>query len=188
MVEMTETASILNNLSERSLVLMDEIGRGTSTYDGVSIAWSIAEYLHNKTDCRPKTLFATHYHELNDLATDNPRIKNYNVAVKEMGNKVIFLRKLKEGGSEHSFGIHVAQMAGMPAQIVNRANEILKQLESSHVRENNKEKIREAVPAGTGTGATHHRIRRPKIRSHQRKTSHHRRQSPNAYRSLTKAE
>ena len=147
MVEMTETASILNNLSERSLLLMDEIGRGTSTYDGVSIAWSIAEYLHNKTDCRPKTLFATHYHELNDLATDNPRIKNYNVAVKEMGNKVIFLRKLKEGGSEHSFGIHVAQMAGMPAQIVSRANEILKQLESSHGRETNKEKIREAVPA-----------------------------------------
>ncbi|GAB4023163.1 DNA mismatch repair protein MutS [Spirosoma koreense] len=147
MVEMTETASILNNLSERSLVLMDEIGRGTSTYDGVSIAWSIAEFLHNKTDCRPKTLFATHYHELNDLATDNSRIKNYNVAVKEMGNKVIFLRKLKEGGSEHSFGIHVAQMAGMPAQIVSRANEILKQLESSHGREANREKIRDAVPA-----------------------------------------
>ncbi|QDK81438.1 DNA mismatch repair protein MutS [Spirosoma sp. KCTC 42546] len=146
MVEMTETASILNNLSERSLVLMDEIGRGTSTYDGVSIAWAIAEYLHNKTDCRPKTLFATHYHELNDLATDNSRIKNYNVAVKELGNKVIFLRKLKEGGSEHSFGIHVAQMAGMPAQIVNRANEILKQLESSHDRERNKENIRQAVP------------------------------------------
>ncbi len=146
MVEMTETASILNNLSERSLIIMDEIGRGTSTYDGVSIAWSITEYLHNKTDCRPKTLFATHYHELNDLAADNPRIKNYNVSVKELGNKVIFLRKLKEGGSEHSFGIHVAQMAGMPAQIVNRANEILKQLESSHNRENNKERIRDAVP------------------------------------------
>ncbi len=146
MVEMTETASILNNLSERSLILMDEIGRGTSTYDGVSIAWSITEYLHNKTDCRPKTLFATHYHELNDLAADNPRIKNYNVSVKELGNKVIFLRKLKEGGSEHSFGIHVAQMAGMPAQIVNRASEILKQLESSHNRENNKERIRETVP------------------------------------------
>ncbi len=146
MVEMTETASILNNLSERSLVLMDEIGRGTSTYDGVSIAWAIAEYLHNKTDCRPKTLFATHYHELNDLAADNSRIKNYNVSVKEMGNKVIFLRKLKEGGSEHSFGIHVAQMAGMPAQIVNRATEILKQLEASHGREDNQEKIRQAVP------------------------------------------
>jgi len=146
MVEMTETASILNNLSERSLVLMDEIGRGTSTYDGVSIAWAITEYLHNKTDCRPKTLFATHYHELNDLATDNPRIKNFNVAVKEMGNKVIFLRKLKEGGSEHSFGIHVAQMAGMPAQIVGRASEILKQLESSHRTEQNRESIQHAVP------------------------------------------
>ena len=146
MVEMTETASILNNLSERSLVLMDEIGRGTSTYDGVSIAWAITEYLHNKTDCRPKTLFATHYHELNELATDNSRIKNYNVSVKEAGNKVIFMRKLKEGGSEHSFGIHVAQMAGMPAPVVNRANEILKQLEASRGREANTEKIREAIP------------------------------------------
>lgn len=146
MVEMTETASILNNLSERSLVLMDEIGRGTSTYDGVSIAWAITEYLHNQTDYRPKTLFATHYHELNDLAADNPRIKNYNVAVKEMGNKVIFLRKLKEGGSEHSFGIHVAQMAGMPAPVVSRAGQILKQLEASHVREGNKERIKDAAP------------------------------------------
>ncbi len=146
MVEMTETASILNNLSERSLVLMDEIGRGTSTYDGVSIAWAITEYLHNKTDCRPKTLFATHYHELNDLATANLRIRNFNVAVKEVGNKVIFLRKLKEGGSEHSFGIHVAQMAGMPAQIVSRASEILKQLESSNRTEQNRESIQNAVP------------------------------------------
>ncbi|GAB3920418.1 DNA mismatch repair protein MutS [Larkinella terrae] len=130
MVEMTETASILNNLSERSLVIMDEIGRGTSTYDGVSIAWSIAEYLHNHPTYRAKTLFATHYHELNELATNLPRIRNFNVSVKEMGNKVIFLRKLKEGGSEHSFGIHVAQMAGMPTKIVSRAGEILQQLES----------------------------------------------------------
>ncbi|GAB3898799.1 DNA mismatch repair protein MutS [Larkinella knui] len=130
MVEMTETASILNNLSERSLVIMDEIGRGTSTYDGVSIAWSIAEYLHNHPTYRAKTLFATHYHELNELATDLPRIKNFNVAVKELGNKVIFLRKLKEGGSEHSFGIHVAQMAGMPTGIVSRAGEVLQLLES----------------------------------------------------------
>lgn len=144
MVEMTETASILNNLSERSLVLMDEIGRGTSTYDGVSIAWAITEYMH-QTDCRPKTLFATHYHELNDLAADLPRIRNYNVAVKEVGNKVIFLRKLKEGGSEHSFGIHVAQMAGMPGSVVKRASQILTQLEASHQREGNKEAIREAV-------------------------------------------
>jgi len=148
MVEMTETASILNNLSERSLVLMDEIGRGTSTYDGVSIAWAITEYLHNKTDCRPKTLFATHYHELNELAADNPRIKNYNVSVKELGNKVIFLRTLKPGGSEHSFGIHVAQMAGMPAQIVTRAGQILAQLEASRNRETNQESIRQAAPAG----------------------------------------
>jgi len=147
MVEMTETASILNNLSERSLVLMDEIGRGTSTYDGVSIAWAITEYLHNHSDCRPKTLFATHYHELNDLANDNPRIRNYNVAVKEVGNKVIFLRKLQEGGSEHSFGIHVAQMAGMPSSVVNRAGQILKQLEASHIREANKEKISQAGPS-----------------------------------------
>jgi DNA mismatch repair protein MutS len=144
MVEMTETASILNNLSERSLVLMDEIGRGTSTYDGVSIAWAITEFLHNHSDCRPKTLFATHYHELNDLAADNPRIRNFNVSVKELGNKVIFLRKLKEGGSEHSFGIHVAQMAGMPPSVVSRAGQILKQLEASHSREDNKEAIRES--------------------------------------------
>ncbi|WP_421830156.1 DNA mismatch repair protein MutS [Larkinella sp.] len=143
MVEMTETASILNNLSERSLVIMDEIGRGTSTYDGVSIAWSIAEYLHNHSTCRAKTLFATHYHELNELATDMPRIKNFNVAVKEMGNKVIFLRKLKEGGSEHSFGIHVAQMAGMPTGIVSRAGEILQQLESQ--REGSGDTKREAL-------------------------------------------
>ncbi|MGA0558427.1 DNA mismatch repair protein MutS [Larkinella sp. VNQ87] len=143
MVEMTETASILNNLSERSLVIMDEIGRGTSTYDGVSIAWSIAEYLHNHPQYRAKTLFATHYHELNELANDFPRIKNFNVSVKEMGNKVIFLRKLKEGGSEHSFGIHVAQMAGMPTSIVSRAGEILKQLESQ--REGSGDSHRDAL-------------------------------------------
>lgn len=126
MVEMTETASILNNLSDRSLILMDEIGRGTSTYDGVSIAWAIVEYLHQHQDFKPKTLFATHYHELNQLADDLVRVKNFNVSVKEAGNKIIFMRKLKEGGSEHSFGIHVAQMAGMPNRIVLRANEILK--------------------------------------------------------------
>src|SRR6478735_4820833 len=129
MVEMTETASILNNLSDRSLVLMDEIGRGTSTYDGVSIAWSIVEYLHNQKDYKAKTLFATHYHELNQLAEDLPRVKNFNVSVKEIGDKIIFMRKLKEGGSAHSFGIHVAQMAGMPNKIVLRANEILHFLE-----------------------------------------------------------
>lgn len=129
MVEMTETASILNNLSNRSLILMDEIGRGTSTYDGVSIAWAIVEYLHNHKGIHPKTLFATHYHELNQLAEDLVRVKNFNVSVKEAGNKIIFMRKLKEGGSEHSFGIHVAQMAGMPNPVVLRANEILHFLE-----------------------------------------------------------
>lgn len=129
MVEMTETASILNNLSDRSLVLMDEIGRGTSTYDGISIAWSIVEYLHNHENFKAKTLFATHYHELNQLTEDFPRIKNFNVSVKEVGNKVIFMRKLKEGGSEHSFGIHVAQMAGMPNPVVLRAAEIMGHLE-----------------------------------------------------------
>jgi DNA mismatch repair protein MutS len=134
MVEMTETASILNNLSDRSLILMDEIGRGTSTYDGVSIAWSIAEYLHKNPNFHPKTLFATHYHELNELTKDFPRIKNFNVSVKEVGNKVIFLRKLKEGGSEHSFGIHVASMAGMPQEIVLRANEIMLELEQDPIK------------------------------------------------------
>jgi DNA mismatch repair protein MutS len=131
MVEMTETASILNNLSHRSLILMDEIGRGTSTYDGVSIAWAIVEYLHNhgQKECKPKTLFATHYHELNQLEEDLTRVKNFNVSVKEVGDKIIFMRKLKEGGTNHSFGIHVAQLAGMPNKIVFRSNEILHFLE-----------------------------------------------------------
>ena len=132
MVEMNETASILNNLSNRSLVLLDEIGRGTSTYDGISIAWSIAEYLHRQENKRAKTLFATHYHELNEMSSLFPRIKNFNVSVKESGNKIIFLRKLAEGGSEHSFGIHVARMAGMPSFVVERAGEILKKLERDH--------------------------------------------------------
>jgi DNA mismatch repair protein MutS len=132
MVEMNETAGILNNLSNRSLVLLDEIGRGTSTYDGISIAWSIAEYLHNQPVNLAKTLFATHYHELNDMSNLFPRIKNFNVSVKESGNKIIFLRKLSEGGSEHSFGIHVARMAGMPAYVIDRANLILKKMEKEH--------------------------------------------------------
>ncbi len=133
MLEMNETASIMNNISERSLILLDEIGRGTSTYDGISIAWSLAEFLHNgKTT--PKTLFATHYHELNELAEKYPRIKNYNVATKEIGNKVIFLRKLTEGGCEHSFGIHVAAMAGMPKDIIARAMEILSDLEKKSIQ------------------------------------------------------
>lgn len=143
MVEMTETASILNNLSSKSLVLMDEIGRGTSTYDGVSIAWAITEYLHNQSDCRPKTLFATHYHELNQLAEDFPRIKNFNVAVKEVDNKVVFLRKLKPGGSAHSFGIHVAQIAGMPQPIVLRASEIMQHLEKDHVAHEHKKRVKD---------------------------------------------
>jgi len=129
MVEMNETASIMNNLSDRSLILLDEIGRGTSTYDGISIAWAIAEFLHNHPAARAKTLFATHYHELNELTNSMSRIKNFNVTVKEMNNKVIFLRKLIPGGSEHSFGIHVAKLAGMPPKLIGRANEILKRLE-----------------------------------------------------------
>ncbi|GAA0877413.1 DNA mismatch repair protein MutS [Algoriphagus jejuensis] len=142
MVEMTETASILNNLSDRSLVLMDEIGRGTSTYDGISIAWSIVEFLHSHPSFKAKTLFATHYHELNQLSEDFPRIKNFNVAVKEVGNKVIFMRKLKEGGSEHSFGIHVAQMAGMPNPVVLRAAEIMGHLEKDKAMNESKESFK----------------------------------------------
>ena len=141
MVEMNETASILNNISERSLILLDEIGRGTSTYDGVSIAWAIAEFLHEHPS-KAKTLFATHYHELNEMTNSFERIKNYNVSVKEIDDKIIFLRKLKKGGSAHSFGIHVAQMAGMPNQIVSRANTIMKQLESSHSAETLSEKAK----------------------------------------------
>lgn len=129
MVEMSETASILNNISPRSLILLDEIGRGTSTYDGISIAWAIAEYLHQYPAAKARTLFATHYHELNELTNSFNRIKNYNIAVKEINNKVIFLRKLVPGGSEHSFGIHVAKMAGMPSAVIHRSNEILKRLE-----------------------------------------------------------
>ncbi len=134
MVEMNETASILNNLSERSLVLLDEIGRGTSTYDGISIAWAISEYLHEHP-ARAKTLFATHYHEINEMTASFPRIKNYNVSVKELKDNVLFLRKLTPGGSEHSFGIHVAKMAGMPQQVIHKANKILKKLEKSHSNE-----------------------------------------------------
>lgn len=135
MVEMNETANILNNISNRSLVLLDEIGRGTSTYDGVSIAWAIAEYLHEHKVYRPKVLFATHYHELNQMADLFVRIKNYHVTVKEINNKVLFLRKLVQGGTEHSFGIHVARMAGMPHEVLQKAEQILKNLESSHHEE-----------------------------------------------------
>ena len=134
MVEMTEAANILNNVTRRSLVLFDELGRGTSTYDGISIAWAIVEYLHENAKVSARTLFATHYHELNEMEKMFPRIKNYNVSVKESGCKVLFLRKLERGGSEHSFGIHVASIAGMPRSIVKRANYVLKKLEEDNER------------------------------------------------------
>ena len=132
MVEMNETASILNNLSPRSLLLLDEIGRGTSTYDGISIAWAIAEFLHEHPRSKARTLFATHYHELNEMAAQFSRIKNYNVAIRESGSRILFLRKLVPGGSEHSFGIHVARIAGMPEQVVHRAEKLLHTLENAH--------------------------------------------------------
>ncbi len=135
MVEMNEAASILNNISDRSLILLDELGRGTSTYDGISIAWSIVEYIHEHPKSKAKTMFATHYHELNEMEKSFKRVKNFNVSVKEVGNKVIFLRKLVSGGSNHSFGIHVARMAGMPPSVVRRADEILLQLEDTHRKE-----------------------------------------------------
>lgn len=148
MVEMNETASILNNLSDRSLILLDEIGRGTSTYDGISIAWAIAEFLHEHPS-KAKTLFATHYHELNDMTNAFDRIKNFNVSIREVNKKVIFLRKLVPGGSEHSFGIHVAKMAGMPQKVLDRSNQILKELEQSHSSTNHsKPRIEKAQPAG----------------------------------------
>jgi DNA mismatch repair protein MutS len=131
MVEMNETASILNNISDRSLVLLDEIGRGTSTYDGISIAWAIAEFLH-ENPARPKTLFATHYHELNEMCEQLPRIHNFNVSVKELKDTVLFIRKLVPGGSAHSFGIHVAKMAGMPQIVIQKAQKLLKKLEKDH--------------------------------------------------------
>jgi len=141
MVEMTEAASILNNMSRRSLILFDELGRGTSTYDGISIAWSIVEYIHDFGALHPKTLFATHYHELNEMERNFPRVVNFNVAVREIQGKVVFLRKLEKGGSEHSFGIHVAKLAGMPRSIVSRADEVLRRLEQANTGEN-KERIK----------------------------------------------
>ena len=148
MVEMNETASILNNLSDRSLILLDEIGRGTSTYDGISIAWAIAEYIHEHPKSKAKTLFATHYHELNEMTNLFSRIKNFNVSVKETGTKILFTRKLVEGGSEHSFGIHVAKLAGMPTKVLHRAELMLKELEQSHdlgEKPAMKEKVKKAV-------------------------------------------
>jgi DNA mismatch repair protein MutS len=134
MVEMTEASNILNNVTPHSLVLFDELGRGTSTYDGISIAWAIVEYLHEQQRAQARTLFATHYHELNEMEKNFPRVKNYNVSVKEVDGKVIFLRRLERGGSEHSFGIHVAEIAGMPRSIVKRANVILQQLENDNAQ------------------------------------------------------
>lgn len=145
MVEMNETASIINNLTPRSLILLDEIGRGTSTYDGISIAWSIVEYLHNFTSDRPKTLFATHYHELNELENKLDRVKNFHIANQEVGNKIVFLRKLLPGGSRHSFGIHVAKMAGMPPELIQRANEMLAQLEDKHLAGPIAQKLKKAA-------------------------------------------
>ena len=147
MVEMNETASILNNISERSLILLDEIGRGTSTYDGISIAWAIAEFLHENPKATAKTLFATHYHELNEMANRFERIHNFNVSVKELGTQVLFLRKLIAGGSAHSFGIHVAKLAGMPAQVVKRAESVLKDLEASHANVGGGFKVKSSKPA-----------------------------------------
>ena len=144
MVEMNETASILNNVSNRSLILLDEIGRGTSTYDGISIAWAITEYLHEHPTMRAKVMFATHYHELNEMEASFKRIKNYHVTVKEVGNKVVFLRKLKRGGSAHSFGIHVAAMAGMPRKVIDRADALLSMLEKSHSHDNLDEAVKES--------------------------------------------
>jgi len=153
MVEMNETSSILNNLSDRSLILLDEIGRGTSTYDGISIAWSIAEYLHDNVSYRPKTLFATHYHELNQLAGSFDRIENYHVATKEIGDQILFLRKLVQGSSESSFGIHVAQLAGMPKEVVQRAQKLLTELESKSI--NQKGEIKEKLARQSSSLKTH---------------------------------
>jgi DNA mismatch repair protein MutS len=146
MVEMNETSSILNNLSNRSLILLDEIGRGTSTYDGISIAWAITEFLHEHPLFKAQALFATHYHELNEMASSFGRIKNFHVSIKEIKNQIIFLRKLASGGSEHSFGIHVAKMAGMPQTVVKRANELLHIFERSHSSEELKKQSEKLTP------------------------------------------
>jgi DNA mismatch repair protein MutS len=148
MVEMNETSSILNNVTHRSLVILDEIGRGTSTYDGISIAWAIAEYLHQHPQARCKTLFATHYHELNEMTNQFSRIKNFSIAVKEIGKKIIFLRKLIPGGSEHSFGIHVAKMAGMPKEVIQRATMMLAELEKSH-KPNDQAKMKQSLESSS---------------------------------------
>jgi DNA mismatch repair protein MutS len=150
MIEMNEAADILNNISQHSLVLFDELGRGTSTYDGISLAWAIVEYIHEHPKYKAKTLFATHYHELNEMEKTFPRIKNYNVSVREADGKVIFLRKLERGGTEHSFGIHVAKMAGMPQSILKRANQILGQMEAENRKGNIAKPTREMASERSG--------------------------------------
>ncbi len=164
MVEMLEAASILNNVSDRSLILLDEIGRGTSTYDGISIAWAMVEFIHNHPTARAKTLFATHYHELNEMAEFFPRIKNFNVSVKELDNKVLFIRKLVPGGSEHSFGIHVARMAGMPQSVVRRAEEILIQLEKSHKQKQLEKPVTDIVEKSEGFQLSFFQLEDPVLR------------------------
>jgi len=150
MVEMNEAADIMNNLSQNSLILFDELGRGTSTYDGISIAWAIVEYIHEHPKFKAKTLFATHYHELNEMEKSFKRIRNYNVSVREADGKVIFLRKLVKGGTEHSFGIHVAKMAGMPNSVVKRANQILSQMEAENRKGSLAKPTREIANERTG--------------------------------------
>lgn len=165
MVEMHEAASILNNISDRSLILLDELGRGTSTYDGISIAWSIVEYIHENPYARAKTMFATHYHELNEMEKSFERVKNYNVTVKEVDKKVIFLRKLVRGGSNHSFGIHVAKMAGMPPSVVKRANEILKQLEQNSSKDNLTKPLKEVSELREGCQLSFFQLDDPVLKS-----------------------
>ena len=164
MVEMIEAASIINSFSERSLVLFDELGRGTSTYDGISIAWAIVEHLHDNSKGHPRTLFATHYHELNEMAKSLARVHNYNVSVKEVGNQVVFLRKLVAGGSEHSFGIHVARMAGMPPTIVKRADQVLKELEANSDREVTRPNVNALNSTKEGAQLTFFQIDDPVLR------------------------
>ena len=164
MVEMTEAASIMNTFTQRSLVLFDELGRGTSTYDGISIAWAIVEHLHDNTKGHPRTLFATHYHELNEIAKSLARVHNYNVAVKEVGNQVVFLRKLVPGGSEHSFGIHVARMAGMPPSIVKRADQVLKELEANSDRDVSRPNVSDLNATKEGAQLTFFQLDDPVLR------------------------
>ncbi len=164
MVEMTEAASIMNSFTERSLVLFDELGRGTSTYDGISIAWAIVEYLHDNAKGHPRTLFATHYHELNEMAKTMDRIHNYNVSVKEVDNRIVFLRKLVAGGSEHSFGIHVAKLAGMPPVIIKRANQILKELENNNEKEVSRPNAADINSTKEGTQLTFFQLDDPVLR------------------------